>query len=240
MTRIDESTSKALRALDKAFRKARAAHIALSSEFEEAEAAWVKQPKDVPGWDHAGSVKKAQAEARYAAAKDGLQTKVERIWMEYQREVAKIREDLVGEVREADTLVACDLDPAAVSLLNAGVMTARDYRKMAEQYSENAAVLALIRRKAKEYSDSLRGGINDEDNAAERLAALSVAENAKTGSELAVQSFDGWVAAARTIAGQDSNGSFRSLDRIRHPSGLAGWEDVLKSTGVSFSDDAVE
>lgn len=236
MEKIENCYMKALEELNKSFLKARTAHTALSNEFMEAESEWRKQPKIVPEWDHTRHAQKAAAGARYQAASDGLQTKVEQIWMDYSREIAKIRAALVDEVAEADTLKACEIDPAAVSLLNSGVMKARDYQKMAEQYSGNAAVLALVRKGAREYADSLRDGINDADNTRERLAALSAAENAKTGGEIALQNFDNWVSTTNTLSGRDSYGSFYSMDRIKYPVSLSGWESVLQSHGLAFGD----
>ena len=235
MEKISSEFNKALACLNRAVKSTREKYNAIIKDYESAEKEWIACPKNPLPGDPLAS-RAATARARWEEARGGLQGKVTDIFNVYDRNVRQIRAELARALAEADTLTAAEVDPAAIALLNSGAMTSRDYAKMAEQYQENATILKLLREGANKYADSLPfEPTEDPAGFQERMAMREIIERAKTGSEQALEGFDGWVSAANSLTGRDSYGNFRTVDEMRDCT-LDAWEQLCGEMGVSFDD----
>lgn len=237
MEKINRAYMEALLSLDRLVRGTAAEHKKIADEFDEAKEAWTSTPKNVPSWDHVGHSRKALAEARFHELDSSIQGRIEKIWSGFDGEKRRIRQQLAHAIAEAETLDAGGIDQAAISLLNSGLMKSGDYARMAEQYSENPTVLALLRQSAAKYADSVAADTLMDESAAtrERVAVLNVVQNAKTGGQKTLESFDNWLSSVNTLACRDAHGNFYSRENMIHSS-LAdgGWDALLHSCGVSF------
>ena len=111
-------------------------------------------------------------------------------------------------------------------MLNSGLMQARDFRKMSDDFKENPIVLAAIRKKAQEYAEGLA-----EDQRTERAAAISVIESAKTESETLMEGFNNLNDCANMLAGRRSYG-WPSRQAQYEIASLDAWEEITKDIVV--------
>ena len=235
MKKTNDAYSKALASLNRAVLSVREKYDEIIKDYDDAEQEWMACPKNPLPGDPLAS-RAATARLRWESARGGLQGKVTDIFNVYDRNVRQIRAELARALAEADTLTAAEVDPAAIALLNCGLMKSGDFRRMSEEFQENATILKLLRESANKYADSLPfEPTEDPAGFQERMAMREIIERAKTGSEQALEGFDGWVSAANSLTGRDSYGNFRTVDEMRDCT-LDAWEQLCGEMGVSFDD----
>lgn len=100
------------------------------------------------------AAKIATAESNAKLARAEFNSVSEEVWANFNREKQRIGAELAEAVR-ADTRLDPDtIDGNAVKLLEAGVMTARDFEDFANKYQGNNAMLALIAKYAGDIADN--------------------------------------------------------------------------------------
>lgn len=85
-----------------------------------------------------------QAEAAFAVAKDNFKTNSRSIVVDYENQVAKLRQELKAAVEAENLVDPAEIDNGAMALLNSGIMTAADFQHMAEQFKDNTTMRRLI------------------------------------------------------------------------------------------------
>ncbi len=210
---------EAIGALDAQFRRARRLHKEAVANVEAARDK-AQEARRLPTYDTAQRLKREQAELEYKQANEGLRPAVEKIWNDYATSVRAIRADLLERLNMADTYRAADVDQAALALLQSNVMRPKDFRQMAQDYSENPAILAILRQTAKKTADAM----SDETQYQERTELYAIAHDAKTSGEVLLQGFDGLDTMARMFSG-GSNGYFPDPG---YTSSLDAWEAATR------------
>ncbi len=188
MNKLSKAYNRATCELDALVRKTRAVHHSAVDELEAAAAENSKWNRPIPEYDYQGRAAQATARAVYEGKKKDCFRTVTGAWDSFDSKTKEIRAELASAVAEASTLNAKDVDANAVTLLNSGLMTARDYAQMAKDYAENSTVLSLLRASATKYCDGLRddGG---QGNATEIVNTRHVIETAKTSGEMELTAF---------------------------------------------------
>lgn len=186
--------------------------------------------------------KSAQANARneFYNVKSETFRVVTGAWDDFTRKATAIRSELEEDLSEAGVMRAKDIDQGALALLNSGVMRARDYQRMAEDYADNPAILALLRQSANKYADSLssKPQISQNKGDTKEIAlARHIAESAKTSGEKELQAFDDLLEVARSLAGL-TTGGLRHNSQVYEKTALDKWEEI--TAGRIGSDGAGE
>lgn len=221
MERNNKAYTLAITKLDRAMKKARAEHKAAIAKLNEAQDK-VAACRNYSDRDAEQHLKKMQAQYELNHEKDTFKQTVNSIWSEFDSTAAQARRELLNALEDADTLHAADLDTAAVALLNSGTMRPKDYQAMAADFSENATVLALVRKAAKEAADKMISA----DQSEARSALYAVAREAQTSGQTLVKEFDSLLSAARIAAGRTPDGGWRDTDRLIFTTSLDTWEAV--------------
>ena len=220
MNKLSKAYNHATAELDALVRKTRAIHHGAVDELEAAAAENSKWNRPVPEYDYQGRAAQATARAVYEGKKKDCFRTVTGAWDSFDMQAKEIRAELAAAVADASTLNAGDFDANAVALLNSGLMTAKDYQRMAKDYAENSTVLSLLRQSATRYCDSLRDG--GQGNATEIVNTRHVIETAKTSGEMELTAFDNLLEGARSLAGRVPGG-FRETSRVYSKTALDSW-----------------
>ena len=225
---------EAIGALDAQFRHARRLHKEAAANVENAREK-AQEARRLPTYDTAQRLKREQAELDYKLANEALRPAVEKIWSDYGQSIRTIRAQLMERLNMADVYKAADVDQAALALLQSGIMRPRDFQQMAEDFSENPAILAILRQTAKKVADGM-----GEEQYQERAELYAIARDAKTDGETLLQSFDDLDTMARMFSG-GSNGYFPDPG---HTSSLDAWEaatrEIINGNGQAESGDVRE
>ncbi len=232
MKKLSEAYSAATRELDALVKRTRTTHHDQVEKYEAAAEEASKWSRPISEYDYPGRAAQARAKADFEECKSETFSTVTDAWDTFDRQAAKIRLELANAAAEASVLRAADVDEKAVALLNSGVMTAKDYARMAQDYSENPAVLALLRAAAEKYCDSLD---ESEGNAREIYDTRHIVESARTDGEEELAAFDNLLTAANNLSGR-VEGGFPHTAQIYEKTALDGWEQLLGEMGVSFDD----
>lgn len=221
MNKLSKAYNRATCELDALVRKTRAIHHGAVDELEAAAAENSKWNRPIPEYDYQGRAAQATARAVYEGKKKDCFRTVTGAWDSFDMQAKEIRAELAAAVADASTLNAKDVDANAVTLLNSGLMTAKDYQRMARDYAENSTVLSLLRASATKYCDGLRddGG---QGNATEIVNTRHVIETAKTSGEMELTAFDNLLEGARSLAGRVPGG-FRETSRVFSKTALDSW-----------------
>lgn len=215
MKKSQEAYSAALKALDAAVKSARNAH---QSELDKLQAAQEAVDKLAAArGDAVMTVRKAVAAAELDDVKSGFRRKIEAIYADFDGAVAAARRGLVQALNDAALMRASDVDEKAVALLQSGAMQPRDLLQMCGDFSENPAVLAILRREAE------RQWQNTED-AREQEILTRVLQASETSGAGYVEAFDNAVQIAKTLSSRDRFGNIDASALFSV--GLASWENL--------------
>lgn len=139
--------NKYAKALDEAFKTARAEFTEIYARYSEVEQKRENAPK---GTSPAETVKKLEAERNYIAIKQEFEDANKRIWTQFNERRSDLRRELEKEI-EANNLTTPEaLDLSAVELLKSGVLSVDDFENLAAKYDENPTMLKYIAKYAKE------------------------------------------------------------------------------------------
>ena len=177
MIEMINSYNKAVTRLDAAMKTARKLHVEIVEKYETAKRNMLSTERN-PDWDFSARARKEAAKAAFLDEKSGIRGRVEEVWATFDSTVRRVREELVGELDKADIRRASGIDAAAVTLLNSGTMRGKDFQQMATDFSENPAMLGLVRQAAQKAIEGL-----GEEQYQERHELLAVIENARTDAE---------------------------------------------------------
>ena len=209
----------AVRKLDAAVKRARELHKAEIQKLDSAKRNLDSYP---PSRDAMQAARRQIAQGELDQVKSGFRHAVEQIYIDFDMTVAAARRELVKALGEADTYKAKDVDAGALALIQSHVMRPKDLAQMAEDFSENAAVLALVRQEAKRQWEAATAP----EEAATRVELARIIENAKTTGERFLKGFDDLNQGAHTLSGRNGYGDFTSSDRLLFTS-LDGWEALV-------------
>lgn len=145
--------------------------------------------------EKAAKIAAAEGNAKLALAEFNRVS--EEVWANFNREKQRIGAELAEAVR-ADTRLDPDtIDGNAVKLLEAGVMTARDFEDFANKYQGNNAMLALIAKYAGDIAD------NESMDFETRAPYLHVARYAKESAKgNTMQAWEQLSSVCDTMSGQ--------------------------------------
>ena len=234
MIEMVNSYNKAVTRLDKAMKTARKQHMELVEKFETAKRDMLAT-EWYPDWDFSARAKKETAKAAFLAEKSGIRGRVEKVWETFDSTVRRVREELAGELDKADIRRAAGIDAAAVTLLNSGTMRGKDFQQMATDFSENPAMLGLVRQAAQKAIEGL-----GEEQYQERHELLAVIENARTDAEKLVASFDNLNSIAKQFSGRRENGDWYSSDGYLSSNSLDCWEQATAGLVSTESKESEE
>lgn len=217
----------AVRKLDAAVKRARELHEA---EIRKLEAAKKNLDKYPPSRDAMQAARRQIAQGELDEVKNGFRHTVERIYADCDATIAAARRELVEALGEADTYRSSDVDAGALALIQSHVMRPKDLAQMAADFSENAAILALLRQEAKRQWEAATAP----EEAATRAELMRIIENAQTTGERYLKCFDNLTQGAHTLSGRNNYGDFTSSDRLFFNS-LSAWETL--TDGLIPGDD---
>ena len=217
----------AVRKLDAAVKRARELH---EVEIQKLDAAKKNLDSYPPSQDAMQAARRQIAQGELDQVKNGFRPAVYQIYQEYDTTVAAARRELVEAMNAADTYKAKDIDAGALALIQSHVMRPKDLAQMAEDFSENAAVLALVRQEAKRQWEASTAP----EEAATRAELMRIIENAQTTGERFLKGFDDLNQGAHTLSGRNNYGDFVSGDRLLFNS-LSAWETL--TAGLIPGDD---
>lgn len=220
MIEMVNSYNKAVTRLDTAMKTARKQHMELVGKFESSKRDMLATER-YPDWDFSARAKKEAAKAAFLAEKSGIRGRVEKVWETFDSTVRRVREELVAELDKIDIRRAAGVDAAAVTLLNSGTMRGKDFQQMATDFSENPAMLGLVRQAAQKAIEGL-----GEEQYQERHELLAVIENARTDAEKLIASFDNLNSIAKQFSGRRENGDWYSSDAFLSSNSLDCWEQA--------------
>ena len=218
-----------------AVKRVRRRHRDAVKKYRTAESAYQdSRRRQISDFDYMAKARRAMAEASYREAGDVLRKEIEAAYGEFDGEAGKIRAELAEALADAGVMQAGEVDAAAVTLLNSGLMRSADFQRMAEDYSENSTMLRLCR----DYAEKYRAGLPEEAYT-EREAVNAAIQAAVTGGQAELESFDSLCNSANTLSGRRSDGSFDDAGRLTsEPTGLNAWESL--TAGFASDGDETE
>lgn len=235
MKASEKAYYEAVGTLDAAVRHARSRHGAAIDKFEAARAK-VEKYRNIGSLDQRQQLEAERARLDYREAAGILRQEVIAAWAEYDGKISQARNELVKALGDCDVFRAQDVDQGALALISSGVMRAKDYSAMISDFSENPAVLALVRQAAKKAADAMIDAQSGE-RAAERVALYDVCRRAKTDGALLLESFDNVKNSVNTLSGRDQYGNFRDPSYYSSIGGLQAWEQFSREI-LSGSEEA--
>ena len=140
--------------LNTAFKEAREEYMEAWNKLQAAK----KANADAQAWmveTYRGenSLRRQRAKAALLEAEHTFKAAERRVWDEFDRQKAAIRDDLEKEVRASSTVDPDTIDTNALELLKSGILTADDIFSMVDKYDSNITMLRLISKTAKELAD---------------------------------------------------------------------------------------
>ena len=219
MTNSDKAYREAIEALDAAVKSARRKHKEVTGRLSAAQDK-VAKCRNLSDIDTVQRLQKETAKLELDKIKSEIRPQISTIWNDFDTKAAQIRRDLAAALEEADVYHASDLDANAAALLNSGTMRPKDYMAMANEFSENPTVLALLRKAAKEAAEKM----TDPKQTQDRGMLLSIANDARTDSEKLLKGFDDLNYVACMFSGRDADGNFIAREGGFSANSLDAWE----------------
>ena len=240
MKKTTEAYNRATCALDALVKATRQIHHDQVDKYAAAQKNAIRWDYPISDVDYQAKSAQALARNEFKNVKSETFRVVTGAWDDFTRKAAAIRSELEEDLSEAGVMRAKDIDQGALALLNSGVMRARDYQRMAEDYADNPAILALLRQGANKYADSLssKPQISQNKGDAKEIAlARHIAESVKTSGEKELRAFDDLLSTATSLAGVVTGG-FRHGKDVYEKTALDRWEEV--TAGCIGSEEAGE
>ncbi len=197
------------RRLDEAFRAARQEYVEAWDKFQAA-----KDAKSMSGGD---LLQRQRAKLNYQEAERAFKEAETRIWTEFNRQRAELREKLESEVRGAALADPDTVDTNGLELLKSGILSADDYYALAEKYDDNPTMLRLVAKYAKNAANDMQGK--------DRGAMLQLASVCGNGQGKTMRAWDELSHVADYCSGQSRD----RRDTPTHTISMGKWWEQLGS-----------
>lgn len=215
--------SKYAREVEKAFKEAREEYMKAFRAWEVAKAnadfAEVKRYES-EGEKREG-IMRAQLELQRAEV-DFQGVKIGGSWKVFEDKLRAIDTECRKAIAEEYSLKPEDIDENALKLIESGIATSDDMRRLADQFENNATMRRLIAKYAKEGADKA--------NTKEEAEGLRVLAHQCGGEKAdAIERWENFVGTARRLSGQshEDNPSPRYVENISHQ-----WEALVNTAEV--------